>query len=413
MAVQSLESQLQKGLAERGRLESSLQAEASERRRLQLQSENLRATLDDLSGQLKEKTGAEAVWNQRETDLQGRLQKLQERITESGATMAVQEAEIRGAKEKAAELLLIQSALCARVQELTSAESALVKSRRAVEEELGASQRSIQDGQKELAALRYAMLDGSRVSAQFSQGRAQMIRHSAAGLTQVLSALLSSPLSPAQRRLANSLQGTLDGWMKDQIDSLCSNHLPVAVPVFQACGFNLAEMIEGAFQAIQQKAAAVGIEIETSNPGTIPGNVVGNSGHIGQLIALLPESLLRLPETRQLSLQVSVEPAVPGPAGLNLQFLIAAKRTASEMCERLTAIAAASGTLQTAQLGEAESGLAVCWQLAQAMGGTAHFDASSDQDVRLQVVLPVEIPLASGVPEPAAAPRLAEAVCQN
>jgi chromosome segregation ATPase len=413
MAVQSLESQVQQALAERVRLVSALQAEAAERRRLQLQSENLGATLDDVTSQLKEKTDAEAASSRRETESQDRLQKLQERITESGATLAVQEAELRGTKQKADELQLIQSALCAQVQQLTAAESALVKSRRAVEEELGASQQSIQDGRKELAALRYAMLDGSRVSSQASHGRVQMIRQSAAGVTQVISALMSSPLSLAQRRLASSLQITLDGWMKDQVDNHCANQLPVAAPVFRPCGFNLAEVTEGAFQAIQQQAAAAGIEVETTNSGNVPGNVVGDADHIGQLIALLPKSLLRLPETRRLGLQLSVEPALPGPAALNLQLLIAVAGAARETCERLTTIAAASGTLQTAQLGEAESGLAVCWQLAHALGGTVHLDASSDQDVRLQVVLPVEIPLASGVPELGAAPRPAAAVCQN
>jgi len=413
MAVQSLESQIQQALAERVKLLSALQAEAAERRRLQLQSENLRATLDGVTSQLKEKTDAEAALSRREIELQDRLQKLQERITESGATLAVQEAELRGTKQKADDLQLIQSALCAQVQQLTATESALVKSRQAVEEELGASQRSIQDGQKALATLRYAMLDGSRVTSRASQGRVQMMQQSAAGLTQVISALLSSPLSPVQRRLASSLQSTLDGWLKDQADNHCSNQLPVAAPVFRSCGFSLGEVAEGAFQAIRQQAAAAGIEVETTQSGNMPGNVVGDADHIGQLIALLPESLLRLPGTRRLGLQLSVEPTVPGPAALNLQLRIAVDGAARETCERLTTIAAASDTLQTAQLGEAESGLAVCWQLAHALGGTVHLDASSDQDVRLQVVLPVEIQSASGVAEPAAAPRPAAAVCEN
>jgi hypothetical protein len=39
------------------------------------------------------------------------------------------------------------------------------------------------------------------------------------------------------------------------------------------------------------------------------------------------------------------------------------------------------------------------------MGGTVYFDASAEKDVRVEVVLPVEIQSASGVPELAAAPR--------
>ena len=113
-AAQSLELQVHSGLAERRRLESSLQAEAAERYRLRLQFENQCARLDDLSNQLKEKTDAEVVSRRCESELQDRVRGLQERITDSGATIAVQEVEIRNAKEKMAELLLIQSALCAK-----------------------------------------------------------------------------------------------------------------------------------------------------------------------------------------------------------------------------------------------------------------------------------------------------------
>ena len=400
MAIRSLESQVQRALLERGRVESSLQSEADERRRLQLQSENLRATLEALSIQLKEKTGAEADWRQREAEQQACIQRLQKQITDTEATRVLLEAELRGAKEKTAELLLIQSALCAKVRELTATEASRVDSQRAMQEQLAALQRNIQDGQRELAALRYAVLDGSRLSSQVSRVHAQTIRQSAAAVAQFIAALLSSPLSPAQRRLATSLQGAHEGWMKDQMDNLCSSPLSFGAPVLQSCEFSLAEVTRDAFPVIQQTAVAADIEVQTTISGNVPERVFGDAEHIYQLITLLPESLVRLPETRQLGLQVSIEPTVPGPTGLHLRLLIAVKGTAREVCERLRAVAASSGTLQMAQLGETESGLAVCWHLAHAMGGTLQFDASTDNDVRLQVLLPVEIPSPARVSVP-------------
>ena len=152
-ALQLVESQLQQGLVERANLESSLQAEAAERRQLQLQSESQRATLDDLTSQLKEMTDAQAAWRRRDTELEDCVRELQERITETEATLALQESELRGADKRAADLLLIQSALCAKVRELTDNESCPATRRKATVEQRGGVQKRIQDGQRKLAAL--------------------------------------------------------------------------------------------------------------------------------------------------------------------------------------------------------------------------------------------------------------------
>jgi len=399
-ATQSLGLQVHSGLAECRRLEASLQIEAAERSRLRIQFENQRARFEELSKQLEEKTAAESLWRQRETELEGCIQRLQERITESGATLAVQELELRSAKEKTVEMLLIQSTLCAKVKELTNTESALVEHRRAMEEQVSTLQSRIEDGGKELAALRYAVLEGCRLGSQVSRGYMQIVRQGAAGFTNVVSALLSSPLSLPQRRLATSLQGVLEGWTKDQINNLGSYHLPVSAPVFQVGEFSLAELAQDASQAIQQTAAAKGIEAQTAISGQVPEKVVGDAGHLSQLITLLPESCLRLAQARRIALEVSVKPTLPGPPRLNIELLITVEGPATEVCERVRVIAAASRTLQTAQLEEAELGLAVCWQLAHAMGGTLRFNASTDHDVRLEVVLPMEIPSPPCVPAP-------------
>jgi hypothetical protein len=391
-AAQSLELQVHSGLAECRRLESSLQVEAAECGRLRVQLDDQCARLDDISNQLKEKSVAEVLWRQRETELQGCIQRLQGRITDCEATLAAQEVQLRSAKEKTAELLLIQSALCARVKELTITGSASAEHRQAMEEQVAVLQRRIEDGQKELVALRYAVLDGCRLGAQLSQAYLRTVRQGVAGLTHLVSALLSSPLSLPQRRLATSLQSVVEGWTKDQINYLDSNHLPVSAPIFQAGEISLAELAQETSKAIRQTAAANGVEAQTTVSAKVPEKVVGDPGHLSQLISLLPECCLRLRGVRRFGLEVSVEPILPGPARLRMEHLIALEAPAGEMCGRFRAIAAAARTLQTAQLDEAELGLAVCWQLAHAIGGTIQFEALTDHDVRLELLLPVEIP---------------------
>ena len=100
---------------------SALQAEAAERRRIQLHCESRQATLNELSNQLKEKAAEEQTWSRREAEFQSCVHKLQEQLADSAATIATQYAEIRRAKGKLEELLLIQSMLCGKVQALTVA----------------------------------------------------------------------------------------------------------------------------------------------------------------------------------------------------------------------------------------------------------------------------------------------------
>jgi hypothetical protein len=328
---------------------------------------------------------------------------LQEQIAESGATTAIQDVEIRTAKENTQELLVIQSALCARVQELTAKESSLVKNQHELEEQLSASQSRIQESRRELAALRYAILDGSRMSSQVSRGHLQTIRESVAGLGQMAAALIHSPLSVAQRRLASSLQGTLESWMNTQIDSVSACASQIEAPVFQAVAFSLSEVTTEAFRVIQRQAAGRGIEVQTEVSGDVPESILGDAAHIGQLLSSLPESLLSLVETKRLGLQVSIEPKLAPGAELIVEALISVNSPARELCERFTTITAASEALRALQTGEGESGLAVCWQLAHALGGTVRFEPLTDKEVRLLVALPVEIASPPGVSALAAA----------
>jgi hypothetical protein len=298
--------------------------------------------------------------------------------------------ELRSAKRRLEELLLVQSALCARIQELNAAECALAKGRQDLEQQLRTSQGRIQEGQRDLAALRYAVLDGSRVISQVSGGQLQTIRQSAAGMTQVTAALLNSPLSIGQRRLANSLQGALESWKQTQIDTLSASASQIEPPVFLAVEFNLSEVTSEAFRMIQQLAAGRGVAVRTEVIGNVPERILGNAAHIGQLLRSLPQSLLGF-ETQRLELRVSVEPNSAHGAELIVDSLISANTSARELCERFTTITAASAALRSLQTGEGETGLAMCWQLAHALGGRARFEPLTDKEVRLLVMLPVEI----------------------
>ena len=100
--------------------------------------------------------------------------------------------------------------------------------------------------------------------------------------------------------------------------------------------------------------------------------------------------------------------APPAPAELNVLCSIESHADLREVCKNLARTIAGSGTLEAAQLGEFESGLAACWHLARAMGGSLQFDTPGDTEASFNLAVPVGVagPISSA--EAASTARQAE-----
>jgi chromosome segregation ATPase len=127
-AIRALEIELQQRRGEHERLDALFQAELAHRRRLETQIESVQSELEEASSHLAQKCAAEQTWLVRESELQGRLRNQQAEIAKSGEALASQEAEIKGAREKIGEMQVLQSALCAKVQDLTGQAQSLTDS---------------------------------------------------------------------------------------------------------------------------------------------------------------------------------------------------------------------------------------------------------------------------------------------
>ena len=388
-SIQSLESQLQQRRAEIEEAERSLRGITVEQRRVQLQAEDLRAQLRESSERLAEKVAAELSWQQREAELERCVRKQRDEIGSSGATLALRELELRNAKQQIVEQHAIQSALCARVHKLTAANDSLSKSVQELQAQARVSQQLIQDGQKELAGLRYAILEAWRLGSQISTDRVEAVRHDAVGLTRTVAALSSTSLSTAQRRLANWLQGSVESWVEKQVESLSCLQIQVERPVFQEREFNFTELINGVFKVVQATSVEQDFVAQTAIAGEAPGQVRGDAIHTHQLLTMLTGSVGKLVDLRRLELQVSVESSGSGPGTLMAQLGLTTDSDATEVRAHLAGITAVSGTLQTPLLAGAESSFAACWQMAQAMGGLARFETAMDREIRISVMLPI------------------------
>jgi hypothetical protein len=390
-SIQSLESQLQQRRAEIEQAERLLRAMTAEQRRVQLQAEDLRAQLRESSERLAEKLGVEQSWKQREAELEGCVRKQQDQIGSSGATIAPRELELQTSKQEIAKQHAIRSALCAKVRKLMTASDSLAKNVRELQAQAKVSQQLIQEGQKELAGLRYAILEAWRLGAQISKDRVEAVRHDAVSLTRTVAALSSTSLSTAQRGLANWLQSSVESWVEKQAETLSCLQIQVERPVFQEREFDFTELINGVFKAIQATSVEQDFVSQTSIVGEAPQQVRGDATHIHQLLTMMTGSVGELVDLRRLELRVSVESSGLGPDALTAQLVLATDGDANDVRAHLAGLTAASGTLQAPPLAGAESNFAACWQMAHAMGGLARFEAAADREIRISVMLPVAI----------------------
>jgi hypothetical protein len=388
-AIAELEVGAQRNLKALKTLESSLETESAQRRRLQSQLEGVEARLREASRQLELKNAAEQSWRQREAELEAGIHRLQEQVISSAANITIREEELRSTTARLEESLLIQSALCGKVNDLAARECSLAQCQTETNQQLALAQRKIEEGQKDLAALRYAVLDAQRLRLQIDHKRLQGTRQRLDGLQEVTSVLLNTPLSMAQRGVANSLKAALAGWIGDCGHSASSEAFPVETPSFQSSEFSLGQVTESAFRQIAESAAQSNVKASTMTSGEVPDKLHGDGGHIHQLITLLADSLLRSPNARSLAVRVLVNQVPPAAAELNLLFAIESDADLKEASKSLARAIAGSHTLDAAQLGEVESGLAACWNLALAMGGSLQCDAPGDKQVNFKLVVPV------------------------
>jgi len=398
-ALAVLETRLQERQEEVRRLEAAHAAAVAQHRETDRHARDLQARLDEATARLAEKVAAEESWKQRQAEWENELRTGQQRLATAAAELAARQAELRAAHEQIAALQERQATLCGEVQELTAARDALTRRVQEQEERLTASARTLEERQRQLATLRYAILEAARLNLAVSSERTQFMNQTVDRLRQITSTLLSLPLSPAQRSLTSVLQAALEDHIKNHSDAWTVSRLLVELPALQTAEFDLAEAVEGAFLGVRRLASQVGVEARTELAVPVPGRLNGHPGHLHQLITVLTPALVELTEAMRLELRVAVEPATVGPAELHLRFQISSGGSARGVCERLQAIAAAAETLATAQFGEAESGLAVCWQLTQALGGTPRCEATGEDEVRVQLSLPVEVlpaPLPAG-----------------
>jgi hypothetical protein len=387
--VRSLEAQLQERQAELQRLEAQLRSEMAQRQREESQVAILEKEVADLGGQLAETAGAQARWQQRESELEACIREHEKQLAEASAAATVREVELNRLSSSVEELHILQSALCARVKELTAQNDAAAGRVKDLEDHAGELTRTLEGREQDLAALRHAILDAARLGGRFSRERLQVECEVVEGWKRLISTLLHTPLSAAQRGIVSEINGAMNGWKRGRVDATQRIDLQVEPPDLHRSEFNCAEVVEAALAAVRKTAEGAGLKARAALVGSAPDSARGNAKQIHQLITLLSASLPEVVSTETLDLQVAFEGEANGASTMRLQLTLSPVSGDGSPWTRVATITAASAKLRTVGSRESELALASAWQLALALGANPSLETAADGKLLISIVLPL------------------------
>jgi hypothetical protein len=275
------------------------------------------------------------------------------------------------------------------VRQLTNQHNSAAKQAQDLNRERQAATREIQARDRELAILRHAIFDAARVGGHISRERLQVECQVVDGWKRMVTTLLHTPLSVAQRGLVTETIGALDSWKKGRADATKGVEFQVEPVDLHESEFNCAEVIENAFAAIKANADSTGTKIQTALVGSVPQSVHGSAKQIHQLITLFAAGLPEVGSAGNLEVQVSFEPIQSAAGQLLLSFLLAPTQNGEAVRLRLKTIAEASASIPTTRCGGPELALKAAWQLAVAMGANPSIETEADGKVNVRILLPV------------------------
>jgi DNA-binding response OmpR family regulator len=250
--------------------------------------------------------------------------------------------------------------------------------------------RTIQTRDQELGALRHAILDASRISSKISHERLQVDGQMVEGWKRLITTLLHTPLSMAQRGLVVEVVSALEGWTKGRTDAMDRVESRVEPPDIHHSEFNCTEVIECALATVREDTDQIGAKIQVALVGPVPERAHGSPRHIHQLITLLAASLPEVGHAENLEVQVSFKTMQNGSPELLLSLLLSSSGSEENLRLRLTSLTEASATLRIVRCGGPELALASAWQLALALGGSPSIEITKDRQVRVAISLPLQ-----------------------
>jgi chromosome segregation ATPase len=388
-AIQLRDLQLRERQEQIDRLETSLQSESAQRRDAESRIETLEKELTELTARMAEKVAEQQRLQQREAELQHQIRRQTAELAQSSAAAASQQIELNRLSTRIADLEIVESALCARVRDITAQNETACRRIHELENQTEAANQTIDSRDREIAGLRYAILESTRVGSKFSRERLASETLMLDGWKRLLSSLLDTPLSRAQRGLVTEISSAIDGWKNTRQANPPGTDFLVDPFQNHYSKFNCAEMVEDALAAVRENAQQSSLTVRATLVGSPPQAVCGNPDHICQLITTLAASLQDFARPGSIELQLSFEPPKNGSGQMLISFLLSSEND-NDLAARLTALTDGADCRPRLHSSDSELRLTSAWQLALALGADPCIATLPEHGVTVLISIPLD-----------------------